>query len=277
MSQTADLSAERRSELAAFLKSRRDRLTPEELGLVPGPRRRTPGLRREEVAQLAGIGVTWYTWLEQGRSIKVSEQVLDSVARTLKLDAAERAHLFNLASVPVPTEPEPEEPIAERLQMMLDKLHPYPAQVLNGKFDVLAYNKALTKLHANWDNVPPEDHNVIWWNFKGRENGCLMLDWDQEVPWVVATLRATYANHVGEPAWEQFIERMCDNSKMFAKLWQSQDVAHSTGRTKRFMHKDLGLISFDTMSYRPVGMSESRVIVYTPSDDETAEKIQAWI
>src|SRR5262245_17838156 len=127
----------RREELAAFLRSRRERITPEQVGLPRGRRRRTPGLRREEVAQLAAVGVTWYTWLEQARDIQVSAQVLDAIARALQLDRSERAHLFALAGSADPSPGSDCSGVTPALRMMLDRLEPYPACVQNSRYDVL--------------------------------------------------------------------------------------------------------------------------------------------
>src|SRR5947208_3743334 len=128
----------RRAELAAFLRSRRERITPEEVGLPPGLRRRTSGLRREEVAQLAGVGVTWYTWLEQGRPINASVQVLDAIARTLRLDPPEREHLYRLAEVPAVPDPAATDILPPEIQPILDSMALVPAAVYNGRYDVLA-------------------------------------------------------------------------------------------------------------------------------------------
>src|SRR5580692_10679927 len=130
---------ERRGELAAFLRSRRERITPEDVGLPGGQRRRTAGLRREEVAQLAGVGVTWYTWLEQGRPIRASVQVLEAIARTLRLDTVERQHLFRLAEVPDVAAPDHAGPLLRpEIQAVLDGLTPMPANVVTERFDILA-------------------------------------------------------------------------------------------------------------------------------------------
>src|ERR1700756_4310014 len=139
MTESATATAARRTELAAFLRARRERISPEDVGLPPGIRRRTAGLRREELAQLAGVGVTWYTWLEQGRPINASVQVLDAIARTLMLDAVERAHLFRLADVPGAAAPAdcPECPLPPEVQRILDAM-PYPANVLTERFDLIA-------------------------------------------------------------------------------------------------------------------------------------------
>ena len=137
----------RRNELAAFLRSRRERITPEDVGLPGGHRRRTAGLRREEVAQLAGVGVTWYTWLEQGRPIRASVQVLEAVARTLRLDAVERQHLFRLAEAPdTATAGDGGPRLPPQIQAILDGLNPMPASVVTERFDILAWNAAYAVL-----------------------------------------------------------------------------------------------------------------------------------
>ena len=136
----------RRRELADFLRSRRERIVPEDVGLPPASRRRTPGLRREEVATLAGVGVTWYTWLEQGRDINVSPQVLDAVARTLLLDRSEREHLFRLADAPEVTAESECQGLQPTVQVLLDQLCPYPASVRNARYDILAFNGAYERL-----------------------------------------------------------------------------------------------------------------------------------
>src|SRR2546429_562978 len=136
-------TALRRHELAAFLRSRRERITPEDAGLPSGHRRRTAGLRREEVAQLSGVGVTWYTWLEQGRPIRASVQVLEAVARTLQLDTIERQHLFRLAEVPDTTHPVESGPLLPpQIQVVLDGLSPIPASVVTDRFDSPPWNAA---------------------------------------------------------------------------------------------------------------------------------------
>src|SRR6266702_2599139 len=157
----------RRGELAAFLRSRRERITPEDVGLPGGHRRRTAGLRREEVAQLAGVGVTWYTWLEQGRPINASIQVLEAVARTLRLDQAEREHLYRLADIPgaasaggASAESCPQ--VAPEVQRILDSLSPLPASVLNERFDLLAWNEPYAALWPGVVGAAPGERNTLW-------------------------------------------------------------------------------------------------------------------
>ena len=159
---TATASTARRTELAAFLRTRRERITPEDVGLPAGSRRRTAGLRREELAQLAGVGVTWYTWLEQGRRINASVQVLDAVAKTLRLDPTERAHLFRLADVPgAATIAACDDcPLPGAVQPILDAL-PFPASVVTERFDLLAWNRVYASLFPRVVSAPPDERNTL--------------------------------------------------------------------------------------------------------------------
>src|SRR3954471_22409604 len=186
----------RRDELAAFLRSRRERVTPADVGLPPGPRRRTPGLRREEVAQLAGVGVPWYTWLEQGRPINASVQVLDSIAAVLRLGSSERWHLYRLAEVPgVPT-PKSADSVSADVVAVLDALDPSPACVYNGKYDLLACNESFAALFPELVDATGIERNALW-QIYGRPCGVSPVRDIDVCAAMVATLRANYANHLG--------------------------------------------------------------------------------
>jgi transcriptional regulator with XRE-family HTH domain len=152
----------RRDELASFLRSRRERLRPEDVGLTPYGRRRTPGLRREEVAQLAGVGVTWYTWLEQGRDINVSTQVLEALARTLHFDRHEHAHLMALAGAPDATPLKQCPTVTPGVLTLLGQLDPSPAVVMNARRDLLAHNDAYLRIFPELLEVPAADRNLLW-------------------------------------------------------------------------------------------------------------------
>ncbi len=219
--------AERNRELAAFLRSRRERITPENAGLPGGYRRRTAGLRREEVAQLSGVGVTWYTWLEQGRPIRASVQVLEAVARTLQLDPIERRHLFRLAEVPDTTHPDESGPVLRpQIQVVLDGLNPLPASVVTERFDVLAWNPAYEVLFPRMLQAPPEERNTLLYLFAGPECCSAVENRADQRAALVAQLRAAYGHHVGDPAWTGFIRRMEAASPEFAAMWATQDVAN---------------------------------------------------
>src|SRR3954466_12564615 len=186
-------AAARRDELAAFLRNRRERLTPNDVGIVTSGRRRTPGLRREEVAQLAGVGVTWYTWLEQSRDIAPSPQVLDAIVRTLRLDRHERTHVFRLSGVVDPPHVAGCHAVPPTIQPLLHQLEPYPAAVVNGRYDILAYNRTYQALIGPLDELPTEDRNMLWLMFTDPEVRSRMVNWEQAAGFLVATFRSAMA------------------------------------------------------------------------------------
>jgi transcriptional regulator with XRE-family HTH domain len=264
----------RRAELAAFLRSRRERITPEQAGLAPGLRRRTPGLRREEVAQLAGVGVTWYTWLEQGRPINASTQVLGAVARTLLLDQAEREHLFRLADIPDAATVAGDgqhgcEQVPAEVQGILDALLPLPASVLNERFDLLAWNAAYAALWPSVVAAGPGERNVLWLTF--LHPGCChpYINRNEQLSRLVAQLRGAYGRHVGEPAWTSFVRRLQARSPHFARLWAEHDVASQATYLKIFRHPAHERLAMTTTSLAVLTVPGTRVVVYTPADDVT--------
>lgn len=263
----------RRRELAAFLRSRRERITPVQLGLPLGGRRRTPGLRREEVAQLAGVGVTWYTWLEQGRDIKASEQVLQAIATTLLLDPYERAHLFTLAGTPEPVVERECKAVTREIHAMLAKLEPYPAAVYNARTDILAYNRPFDWL-MGIDRLPFEERNSMLQCFTNPEWRVRLVDWAENVPRAVAELRAMMAEHVSEPAWKQLVRRLRRESPEFDVLWNRHDVQPMRNRAKRIRHPDAGLMSFNFTHMWFGRHSETRMTTFVPADEETERKLR---
>lgn len=260
----------RRNELAAFLRSRRERITPEDVGLPGGLRRRTAGLRREEVAQLAGVGVTWYTWLEQGRPIRASASVLDAVARTLRLDTVERQHLFRLAQLPEKAAPEHGVPLLRpEVQVILDGLNPMPASVVTERFDILAWNAAYAVLFPQMAEIQPAERNSLLYCFI-RPACCSAIDnqGDQRAA-LVAQLRAAYGQHVGDPAWTGFIRRMEAASPEFAAMWATQDVAQPASHAKVFRHPLYPRLEMTSTSFAVQAAPGTRMVVYTPADDGT--------
>ncbi|MEU6066099.1 MULTISPECIES: helix-turn-helix transcriptional regulator [Streptomyces] len=264
----------RRPELATFLRSRRARVTPADVGMPPGLRRRTPGLRREEVAQLSGVGVTWYTWLEQGRPINASAQVLDAVARTLRLDPPEREHLYRLAEVPFDAAPEmPTRTVGPEVQGIIDALDPLLAVVYNSRYDILAANPPYRDLFAVQATLRIGVPNVLWSLCTVSEEACPVVHLDRELPVMVATLRSSYGRHVGEPAWENYIRGLSAASPYFAELWASGAVTQPGPRVKTFRHEAVGELRMTSQSLSVDGMPECRIVVYTPEGEEAREKL----
>jgi transcriptional regulator with XRE-family HTH domain len=267
------VAGHRRRELAEFLRTRRDRLRPEDIGLPPGARRRTPGLRREEVAQEAGVGVTWYTWLEQGRDIKASGHVLDAVARALRLDEAEREHLYHLADLPLRTATTSEPIVSDALVEVLRALDPLPAVLMNSRWDLLATNEAFRQLFQPWHTGPCAMRNMMWCTFMEPEVRACYLNFEAEAPRSVAQLRASSAHHLGEPMWTDFISELIDGSADFARMWARHDVARPGVRIKHFLDPRAGLLRMITTSLAVTEMPECRVITYTCADDETRVRL----
>ncbi|GAA4226201.1 helix-turn-helix transcriptional regulator [Actinomadura meridiana] len=271
--ETTTAGPRRRTELAAFLRSRRERITPQDVGMPPGPRRRTPGLRREEVAQLAGVGVTWYTWLEQGRPINASTQVLNAVARTLRLDGVEREHLYRLAEVPDAAPPGAEIALCDEFQGILDALVPLPAQVANGRGDVLAWNDAYAALFPQLVAAQPCERNSLWMMFTLPPCCNPVADLDVAGPALVAVFRHRYSRHLGEPGWKEFVRLLQAASPEFARLWASQDVALPGTTPKKFRYPSVGEIRTRTTNMDISASPDTRMVVYTPTDEESRERI----
>jgi transcriptional regulator with XRE-family HTH domain len=266
----------RRTELAAFLRSRRERITPEDVGMPPGMRRRTPGLRREEVAQLAGVGVTWYTWLEQGRPINASVQVLDAVARTLRLDGAEREHLYRLADVPDATVEEDAESLPVDVQAILDGLVPLPAAVANGRSDILAWNAAYAAIFPHVVTARPCERNSLWMAFTLPPCCNPVVNLKEAAPGHVAVFRHRYSRHLDEPRWKDLVRRLQAESPEFARLWASHDVALPGPSVKVFRHRAVGEMRTRTTSMDITASPDARLVVYTPTDEESRERI-GWL
>jgi transcriptional regulator with XRE-family HTH domain len=265
----------RRRELGAFLRNRRERLRPEQVGLRPTRRRRTPGLRREEVAQLAGVGVTWYTWLEQGRDINASAQVLDAIARTLQFDPHEHSHLFTLAGLVRTTIADQCLELCPTAQPLIDQLEPYPAVVLNDRLDLLAYNRVYASFFEDIEAIGIEDRNVLWLAFTHPAWREAIVDWDDVVGRMVAEYRAGMAEHLDEPAWKLLVARLHKASREFTAMWERHDVQGVESRTKRAMHPTAGLLSLDYTNLWLGQRLGTRIVAFTPADDETRRRLES--
>jgi transcriptional regulator with XRE-family HTH domain len=263
----------RRAELGSFLKAARARLRPEDAGLPPGPRRRTPGLRREEVALLAGVGVSWYTWLEQGRPINASAQVLDAVARTLQLDAAGRWHLYRLAEALPLRSWATAAVVPDALREVLRSLDPLPAVLINDRFDIIESNDAHEEMFWDWHTLPCVHKNLLWCTVTEPQARDLLLDYDDEVRYLVGRLRAAYAQHIGDPEWAEDIRRLAGLSPEFAGLWARHEVTGPAARTLRLRHQHAGLMTFTRMDLDVPTAPGLRIAVYSPEDGGTRERL----
>jgi transcriptional regulator with XRE-family HTH domain len=264
----------RRAELADFLRGRRAKLKPADVGLPSGGRRRTPGLRREEVAQLAGMGATWYTWLEQGRDVRASLDVLEALARALRLNPAERTHLILLGrgEDPPPCK-SPAERVSPTLRRLIENLGPNPAFILGRRWDYLAWNDAATALLGDFSAIPRASRNHAWLTFTDPARREMFTDWERSSRVLVAKFRADSARHLGDPAFESLIAALKKSSPEFAKAWQRHEVSRSGEGRKDMRHPIAGMLSFSHAVFHPAEFSEQRLILYSPlSDNDTPAK-----
>ncbi|TXS41586.1 XRE family transcriptional regulator [Streptomyces sp. uw30] len=267
-------SAIRRHELAAFLRHRREHIAPEQVGLPRGSRRRTPGLRREEVAQLAAVGVTWYTWLEQARDIQVSVQVLDALARTLLLDPSERSHLFQLAGAVDPTPATACPSVTPAMRAVLEQLEPYPACLQNSRYDILAHNRTYGLLLCDLEAVPPEDRNCMILSYTNPDWQSSIVHLAETQRLMAARLRAAMAGHLGEPAWKMLLGRLRTESPEFREVWERHEVVSHRSKRKEFLNRHVGRILVDHTDLWLSPDVGPRMVTYVPADDESRERLE---
>lgn len=270
------LELDRHHELAEFLRSRRARLAPEQVGLPRGTRRRTPGLRRGEVATLAGVSPEWYTWLEQGRNINVSAQLLESLARALQLDVDEREHLFLLAlrqSPPVETFSPPT--VSPTLQQFLNQLGTTPACVVDARTNVLAWNTAHFIVFGDSETPTEHERNLIWRLFTAPLVQQINEGWEELARVYLAQFRAGYARFINDPWWANTIAELSQISPQFRKLWARHDVLNMSEGRKTFHHLRAGELNFDFLWLQAVDSPDLRLLIHMPrSNSGTAEKIE---
>lgn len=258
------LDSARRIELAQFLKSRRARISPARVGLKAGVRRRARGLLREEVAQLAGISPTWYVWLEQGRDIHPSRQVVAQLADALLMSEAERSHLFALAqSEDAPADLSTE--ATDVLRAFIAGLTNEPAYVVNGVWDLLAWNAAARDTFGDFSTLPESERNVLHLIFRWAPWRTLLVDHAQLMPAVAAQFRAETVRHAGHPRRAELVESLLASSPEFAALWNFGGVKASAMYEKRLLHPRRGLVTLNYGSLKPQGAAEDiSVVVYSP-------------
>ncbi|MDO3410427.1 helix-turn-helix transcriptional regulator [Saccharibacillus sp. CPCC 101409] len=256
---------ERRLALGNFLRNRRASLSPPEVGLPPAGRRRTQGLRREEVAAIANIGLSWYTRLEQGRDIHPSTDVLESLASALQLTANERRHLFLLAGdSPPPQSTIVEEKIGASVQDMLDKLNPNPAYVIGKKWDFLAWNQAADALFTIVGSPLPHGYNLMWRQFTDpmwREGS---EDWNSVSRRMAAEFRTSRARYLSDASFDRLIEDLKKASPDFATMWQQHEVSRSLDGYKKLLHPDMGAMEFEQITLQFPNEPDQRIMIYMP-------------
>lgn len=268
MSDRVHSTESRRAELGAFLRSRRESLSPAMVGLPDGFRRRTPGLRREEVAMLADVGTTWYTWLEQGRDVRASQEVLAAIADALRLDAVERQHLFVLSDRPSPeVRSVYPEKLEEPVQRMLDSLTGQPAYVTGRRWDILGWNRAASLVFGDYAQIAPDERNLMFMVFANERHRRLLVDWEILARASLAMFRLDSARYAGDPDFERLISTLRERSDEFNAWWPRHEVLNPLSNIKRINHPERGSMTFEYVSFALLDGSDRKLTVYTPLGD----------
>ncbi len=259
----------RRQELGEFLQALRSRCAPAAFGFPEGNRRRTQGLRREEVAQLAGISATWYTWIEQGREVNVSADALDRLAQALKLSRSERAYLFEMAGRrDAHGAQQEEDTVPDALTVALKNIT-IPAYIMGRYWDLLAWNTPAAELFSGWLDQPRKagdaPPNLLRFVFQMNEARQLVVSWEARARRLVAEFRADCRSRLDDPALQRLVAELSQSSAEFAQFWKQHDVLERQGGQRAFNHPVRGLIAFRQVTLHPVEQEHLKLVLLTPA------------
>lgn len=262
----------RHGELAAFLRAHRARLRPADVGLPPGPgRRRTPGLRREEVAQLSGVGLTWYTWLEQGRRIPASAQVVDALARALRLDPDRHRHLRGLAGLPAVAAAVPLP--AERLQRLVDSVAPNPAAVYDAHYDYVAWNEPYVRVRHDPGRAAPGRRNWVWLLFTDAAVRARMPGWEAAARAVLGQFRAAAGQGGHDPRFAELVAALQAASPQFRAWWADYPVREFRPAVITVAHPQAGPIALELFQLRPAEHPDALLVVQVPATGDDRRRV----
>lgn len=266
------------NQFGIYLKDRRTKLDPTAFG-IPLTRRRTPGLRREEVAQRANVSATWYTWLEQGRGGAPSADVLDRIARAMMLTDVEREHLF-LLGLGRPPEVRYQAPdgITPRLQRVLDTLEYSPAFIRTATWDVVAWNKAAAAVMTDYSTLPEGQRNVLRMMFRDSRVRAAQSNWQSVARYVVASFRADVARAGAAREVQSLVDELCATSPEFSVMWRDNDVQGGHGDGVKVLHHPIaGQLSMEFSGFAVDGRPDLTMVIYNPATPGDAEKIRALL
>ncbi|RDI53235.1 helix-turn-helix transcriptional regulator [Nocardia mexicana] len=256
-------------ELAAFLRTRRERLDPRDFGLPQRRSRRTPGLRREEVAELSGVSTDYIVRLEQGRGLRPSAEVLEALAGALRLDADERAYLFDLARQRLPDNDKPATTAAPELRQLVADLSPLPAMVVNHRYDILAWNSEMSRLLLDFDTMPTSQRNSMWLCLLHPGMSNFFADRERTVREGIADLRAAWAAHPEDRVLADLIGEFRSRSSEFERLWAKRDVRVNGRGRKTLRHPDIGTVTVAYEALVPLHDPDQRLIIYRAADEDS--------
>ncbi|SFO88167.1 Helix-turn-helix domain-containing protein [Geodermatophilus dictyosporus] len=265
-----------RRELAGFLRSRRRQVDPRDVGLPAGGARRTPGLRREEVALLSGVSHTWYTWLEQGRDIRPSRQVVDALARTLRMSPAEHEYVRRLTGHGGAPLPDDGDGMPAHLQRLLDALGPYPAYAITATWAIAGWNRAYERLYPGVAAVAPPQRNLLWLVFTDPAVRELLGDWTTDSRRFLTQFRAEVGPRLADPAVVDLVVRLEAASPHFRAGWASRDVDRFSSAERRFEHPEVGTLLLEHHQLTPADAPGLQLVVYTAAaGSDSARRLAA--
>ena len=267
----------RRRELASFLRARRERLRPADLDLPAAGHRRTPGLRREEVAQLAGVSVTWYTWLEQGRDISASPQVIDAIARALLLDRDDHRHLRDLADHPAVEVQSLADDVRPRLQSLVDALTPNVASIYDAHFDYLVWNTPYARVRNDPDELPADRRNLLWMMFTHTENRARMVAWEPAARSVLSQFRASAGRRPDDSRFKQIVSEVSAASPEFRSWWNEYPIRQFRPAMIEIDHPDVGRLGLELFQFRPIESPDLVLVLQRPATDDDRRRITSLI
>lgn len=269
---------ERLEALGNFLRKRREQIKPEDVGITTTGRRRTPGLRREELAQLAGVSVSWYTWLEQGRDISVSDDVLKSIARVLKLEPSEKAHLYQLAKKKEAVATEHSLENMTELQQLLTSFGSNPVYILDKCWNLVlgnqnAYNLFVPASVSNYEELSWREKNLIWGLFTNPYQKELLVDWEVEDKRSVELFRYSSSDYISEKWYIDFINELKEISPQFETWWNDYAIQSPDSKIKHLYHPEVGELVFRVSTLLIPEFPELQLVVYTPTEVKFCEKL----
>ena len=260
------LSESRRRELADFLRTRREKLKPEQVGLTQSSRRRTPGLRREEVAELAGVGTTWYTWLEQARDIQPSGEVLRRLGQALRLSAAELRHMYTLAGKALPTEFDSNsDRVSESLMRFFNEGLQVPAVLLGSRWDVLAKNPHVDEIFPGFDDLPADRRNWLYYVFRSKTNRETLVNWEEHARRVLAEFRASLSDSLDHPWVVDLVTILRSESSEFEQWWRDHDVRENTAVCMEVKMPNK-TVQLERTALRPWENPRLKILIFTPKN-----------